>query len=111
MTRHSKIEASQSRFRAPTPLATLCLPTQCGGSSDWQSQRSDALFLITGGKTRVGLCGEKKIVAENSALLVREGENRGYWNINGNAPRIWGIFFRLSASSLLPSLAEPDPAK
>jgi hypothetical protein len=94
-------------------LMAGCVATTPNSSSDWHSFPFDEFYLISGGTTSVGIEGKKHKLGNDTLILIRQGEKRGYWNIYNENPTFWAVFFRPDKSlyDSFPSFVEPDPLK
>jgi hypothetical protein len=97
----------------PLVVAAFCIATKKGASADWHMQPCDSFYLIEDGVTCAGLQSLKVRTGRNTLLLARKGEPRAYWNIFGETPRIWALYFRSheDLSLQLPALAQSDPLR
>jgi len=94
-------------------LMAGCVATTPNSSSDWHSFPFDEFYLISGGSTCVGIEGKKHKLDNDTLVLIRQGEKRGYWNIYNENPTFWAVFFRPDKNlyDSFPSFKDSDPCK
>lgn len=94
-------------------LMAGCVATTQNSHSDWHSFPFDEFYLISGGATSVGIAGKKHKMGDNTLILIRQGEKRGYWNTYGDNPTFWAVFFKPEKNLYrqFPGFNDSDPMK
>ena len=73
-------------FPETSVLMAGCVATALNSSSDWHSFPFDEFYLICVGSTLVGIEGKKYKMGNDTLVLIRQGEKRGYWNVHHENP-------------------------